>query len=231
GVPSAPTVLASDVAVVAGLSEDWFPLLLKPTYGDNSQGLRLIRRRDDLWDVHWPEQLVVAQRYLPNDGFDLKFYVCGDRVFATRKPSPFNGDRSAVAQPVKPEAALVALALGGGRGWGGRGPPRPRRGSRCHPATPSAGAAPPPVRRASGRSRAGRSGAAWRFQGLRPWRTARSPPAARRRWNGRGRVGPRRPMPPTRPDWRAPPPLRAGNRRRFPPTRSARAAPPWCCPR
>src|SRR5438876_970166 len=107
GVPSAPTVLASDVAVVAGLSEDWFPLLLKPTYGDNSQGLRLIRRRDDLWDVHWPEQLVVAQRYLPNDGFDLKFYVCGDRVFATRKPSPFNGDRSAVAQPFKPEAALV----------------------------------------------------------------------------------------------------------------------------
>ncbi|OLB57968.1 MAG: hypothetical protein AUI13_07955, partial [Gemmatimonadetes bacterium 13_2_20CM_2_69_23] len=118
GVPSAPTVLASDVAVVAGLSEDWFPLLLKPTYGDNSQGLRLIRRRDDLWDVHWPEQLVVAQRYLPNDGFDLKFYVCGDRVFATRKPSPFNGDRSAVAQPFKPEAALVDLALRCGRVFG-----------------------------------------------------------------------------------------------------------------
>ena len=118
GVPSAPTVLASDVAVVAGLSEDWFPLLLKPTYGDNSQGLRLIRRRDDVWDVHWPEQLVVAQRYLPNDGFDLKFYVCGDRVFATRKPSPFNGDRSAVAQPFKPEAALVDLALRCGRVFG-----------------------------------------------------------------------------------------------------------------
>ena len=104
--------------MVAGLSEDWFPLLLKPTYGDNSQGLRLIRRRDDLWDVHWPEQLVVAQRYLPNDGFDLKFYVCGDRVFATRKPSPFNGDRSAVAQPFKPEAALVDLALRCGRVFG-----------------------------------------------------------------------------------------------------------------
>jgi len=118
GLPAAPTVLASDVAVVAGLSEDWFPLLLKPTYGDNSQGLRLIRRRDDLWDVHWPEQLVVAQRYLPNDGFDLKFYVCGDRVFATRKPSPFNGDRSAVAQPFKPEAALVDLALRCGRVFG-----------------------------------------------------------------------------------------------------------------
>jgi len=118
GVPSAPTVLASDVAVVAGLSEDWFPLLLKPTYGDNSQGLRLIRRRDDLWDVHWPEQLVLAQRYLPNDGFDLKLYVCGDRVFTTRKPSPFNGDPSAVAHAFKPDAALVELALRCGRVFG-----------------------------------------------------------------------------------------------------------------
>src|SRR5437660_9622097 len=118
GVPCAPTVLASDVAVVAGLSEDWFPLLLKPTYGDNSQGLRLIRRRDDLWDVHWPEQLVLAQRYLPNDGFDLKFYVCGDRVFATRKPSPFNGAPAAAAQPLKPEPALVDLALRCGRVFG-----------------------------------------------------------------------------------------------------------------
>jgi ribosomal protein S6--L-glutamate ligase len=118
GIPCAPTVLASDVAVLAGLSEDWFPLLLKPTYGDNSQGLRLIRRRDDLWDVHWPEQIVLAQRYLPNDGFDLKFSVCGDRVFATRRPSPFNGEPAAVAQPVKPEAALVDLALRCGRVFG-----------------------------------------------------------------------------------------------------------------
>jgi ribosomal protein S6--L-glutamate ligase len=118
GIPCAPTVMASDVAVLAGLSEDWFPLLLKPTYGDNSQGLRLIRRRDDLWDVHWPEQLALAQRYLPNDGFDLKFYVCGDRVFATRKPSPFNGAPTAARQPLKPEPALVDLALRCGRVFG-----------------------------------------------------------------------------------------------------------------
>jgi len=117
-VPCAPTVLASDVAVLAGLSEDWFPLLLKPTCGDNSQGLRLIRRRDDLRDVHWPEELVLAQRYLPNGGFDLKLYVCGDRVFATRKPSPLNGDAAAAAQPVRPEPGLVDLALRCGRVFG-----------------------------------------------------------------------------------------------------------------
>ena len=60
----------------------------------------------------------LAQRYLPNDGFDLKLYVCGDRVFTTRKPSPFNGDPSAVAHAFKPDAALVELALRCGRVFG-----------------------------------------------------------------------------------------------------------------
>src|SRR5207244_9608132 len=73
---------------------------------------------DDLWDGHWPEQLAVAQRYLPHDGLDLQFYVCGDRVFATREPSPFDGEPSAVAHPLKPGAAQVDLALRCGRVFG-----------------------------------------------------------------------------------------------------------------
>lgn len=118
GIPCGPTVLATDVSVLAGLPQDWFPLLIKATYGDNSQGLRLIRRPDELGDVHWPETLVLAQHYLPNDGFDLKLYVCGGRVFATRKPSPFNGNADAAARPVRPTAALEDLALRCGRAFG-----------------------------------------------------------------------------------------------------------------
>lgn len=52
GVPCAPTVLADDASVLAGLPDDWFPLILKATYGDNSQGLRLIRQREDLEHLH-----------------------------------------------------------------------------------------------------------------------------------------------------------------------------------
>ena len=118
GVPCAPTVLASDAAALGDLAEDWFPLLLKPTLRDNGHRLQLICRRDDLRDVHWPEQLVLAQRYLPHDGFDLKLYVCGDRVFATRKPSPFDGDPAAAPQPLRPEPGLVDLALRCGRVFG-----------------------------------------------------------------------------------------------------------------
>lgn len=111
GLPCAATFLTDHVASLAELPATAFPLILKATFGDNSQGLRLVRRPDDLHDVHWGEDVVVAQHYLPNDGFDLKLYVCGSRVFAIRKPSPFNGDPHAPATPVAPDARLAELAL------------------------------------------------------------------------------------------------------------------------
>lgn len=118
GVPAAPTVLAADVATLAELPAEWFPLILKATYGDNSQGLRVVRRPEELWDVHWGDDLVLAQHYLPNEGFDLKLYVCGEHVFASRKPSPFNGDRGAPARPARPDDRMVDLALRCGRLFG-----------------------------------------------------------------------------------------------------------------
>ncbi len=109
---------ASRLAVLADLPEEWFPLILKATYGDNSQGLRLIRHPEDLADLHWTDALVLAQHYLPNDGFDLKLYVCGQQVFAVRKPSPFNGAPKASAQPVQPDQSVVELALRCGATFG-----------------------------------------------------------------------------------------------------------------
>jgi ribosomal protein S6--L-glutamate ligase len=111
GVPCAPTVLSDTIAALATLPGDWFPLILKATYGDNSQGLRLIRRPEDLDDVRWSENLVLAQHYLANDGFDLKLYACGRTVFAVRKPSPLNGDPSATPQPVRPDRRMMDIAL------------------------------------------------------------------------------------------------------------------------
>jgi len=118
GVPAAPTVLAADIAALAELGEEWFPLILKATFGDNSQGLRVVRRPEDLWDVHWGDDLVLAQHYLPNEGVDLKLYVCGEQVFAARKPSPFNGHRGAPAHLAGVEADVVDLALRCGQVFG-----------------------------------------------------------------------------------------------------------------
>ena len=111
GVPCAPTVLADTLAALATLPRAWFPLILKATYGDNSQGLRLIRRPEDLDDVRWGENVVLARHYLANDGFDLQLYACGRPVFAVRKPSPLNGDPTATPQPVRPDVRLMDIAL------------------------------------------------------------------------------------------------------------------------
>lgn len=118
GVPAAPTILAADVGALADLPEQWFPLILKATFGDNSQGLRVVRRPEDLWDIHWGDDLVLAQHYLPNEGYDLKLYVCGERIVAVRKPSPFNGDRNAPAQVAQADPSMVGLARRCGQVFG-----------------------------------------------------------------------------------------------------------------
>lgn len=118
GVRCAPTFLADHASVLSTLPEEFFPLILKATFGDNSQGLRLIRRPEDLGDLHWGSDLVLAQQFLPSDGYDLKLYVCGEEVFAVRKPSPVNGDPTAPARLVTPDKGMVDLALKCGRIFG-----------------------------------------------------------------------------------------------------------------
>jgi ribosomal protein S6--L-glutamate ligase len=104
------TVLAPDVRSLTGIPRERFPLILKPTFGDNSRGLLLVRDPADLMDLDWSEDLILAQSYLPNDGFDLKLYACGDEVFAVRKPSPFNEDPTATPRRIRPTIAMIDVA-------------------------------------------------------------------------------------------------------------------------
>lgn len=108
--PCPPTILAENLSVLAALNREWFPLILKATYGDNSQGLRVVRQPEELADIHWNDDPILAQKFLPSDGRDLKLYVCGMRVFAVRKPSPIGANPNAVAQPIEPTAAMITLA-------------------------------------------------------------------------------------------------------------------------
>jgi len=110
-IPSVQTFLADDTSVLATLADTAFPLILKATYGDNSQGLRLVRSPTELAEIQWGNDLVLAQCFINTDGFDLKLYVIEDRVFAVRKPSPFNGDIEAQAQLIEPEQSMIDLAL------------------------------------------------------------------------------------------------------------------------
>jgi ribosomal protein S6--L-glutamate ligase len=118
GLMCPPTVLARDASMLAGLPRSSFPLILKPTYGDNSQGLQLVSCPEELDEIAWGDDLLLAQRYVPNDGFDLKLYVCGQTVFAARKPSPFNTDPGATPRLVTPSPAMITLARRCGQVFG-----------------------------------------------------------------------------------------------------------------
>ena len=107
----APSILTDDANVLARLSHHWYPLILKAIHGDNSQGLRMVRCPEDLDIINWGSELVLAQHYLPNDGFDVKLYACGSKVYATRKPSPFNTDPNAMLQPIQPDQRMIDLTL------------------------------------------------------------------------------------------------------------------------
>jgi ribosomal protein S6--L-glutamate ligase len=94
GVPMPETFLGSPHDLAAQVPSACYPLILKPSFGDNCEGLLIVSRSDELAELAWPEPLVLAQRYLSSDGHDLKLYVIGEEVWAVRKPSPLGGGRN-----------------------------------------------------------------------------------------------------------------------------------------
>jgi ribosomal protein S6--L-glutamate ligase len=128
-MPFPKTWFASDAAVFRSLPLDCFPLVVKPYDGDGSAGLALLRRPADvelLPDLRGNKSLYLAQEYLETEGWDLKLYGIGSRVWAVRKPSsvrflepgPAALMPSEVAEMVEVDAELRDIALTCGRACG-----------------------------------------------------------------------------------------------------------------
>lgn len=89
GVPTPRTFVAPVPVLVNTVPLDAYPLILKPAFGDNARGLRLVEDSQRLRESEWLEEPALAQSFVPGDGVDLKLYVIGDHVTAVHKPSPF----------------------------------------------------------------------------------------------------------------------------------------------
>jgi len=87
-----------------------YPLILKPMFGDNCRGLRVVNTPEELREIAWPEPMALAQHFLPNDGYDLKLYGIGDDIWAVRKPSPFFKTGGHAIRPHYIEAELLPLS-------------------------------------------------------------------------------------------------------------------------
>jgi len=106
GIPMPPTFMADAPATLTELGGTRFPMLLKPHAGDNARGIALARTPEELDELEWHDGMVVAQQFVETDGYDLKIYAVGDRVWGVRRPSPLNlGRRPRDRQ----EFELVAL--------------------------------------------------------------------------------------------------------------------------
>jgi ribosomal protein S6--L-glutamate ligase len=106
GIPTPRTFAAPPKRLAAEVPAGCYPLVVKPAFGDNGHGLRIVGDADELMDLEWAEPVAIAQQLVPGDGLDLKLYGAGDGVWAIRKPSPLT------AQAVGREAGPVPLTAG-----------------------------------------------------------------------------------------------------------------------
>ena len=118
GVPTPATFVASVRRLSEQVPMAAYPLIMKPVYGDNGRGLRVVDTPEELKALSWPEQPALAQSYLPGDGVDLKVYVIGEHMTAVHKPSPFTPCVSGREETVPADRRLRRLARRCGRLFG-----------------------------------------------------------------------------------------------------------------
>jgi ribosomal protein S6--L-glutamate ligase len=112
GVPAPRTWAVGDPRALGPLLAR-SPLVVKPAAGWRGQGVSFVRTAAALAALPPFEAPMVAQELVDGPGEDLRLYVAGERVFATRKP--FSGGSYAVAgrpAPVTPRLEELALRVG-----------------------------------------------------------------------------------------------------------------------
>jgi ribosomal protein S6--L-glutamate ligase len=109
GLPMPRTFLGTPDELLARAPPHCYPIILKPSFGDNCQGLRVVESPDELAGISWPEPFVLAQQFLSTDGNDLKLYAIGRDVWAVRKPSPLRS-QDGPCELVPPTSGRIDLA-------------------------------------------------------------------------------------------------------------------------
>lgn len=113
GVPVPETYVESRALALAPLLADG-PLIVKPFRGSQGEGIRVVHDVEALAQVDTGPDPVLAQRYLPPDGRDLKIYRIGAEVFCVERPWPPRtfADKLGRSRPVPEEIRAIALACG-----------------------------------------------------------------------------------------------------------------------
>lgn len=118
GVPAPRSWVTGDLSLLAPMARE-MALVVKPYMGWRGQGVCVARSEAELLALPAPQEPVLVQEFLPGPGVDLRVYVAGERVFATRKPfsaTSFSVPGEEVA--VTDEVRRIALRCGEAFGLG-----------------------------------------------------------------------------------------------------------------
>ncbi len=117
GAPMPATYVVSHPELLAPLLDDG-PLVVKPYDGTGGYGVRIVRSETELVPEQWDKQPMLAQRYHPPQGRDLKIYVIGERLFGVKKKFPARTEKEKHGEPFTPTAEQREIALRCGRAFG-----------------------------------------------------------------------------------------------------------------
>jgi ribosomal protein S6--L-glutamate ligase len=116
GVPAPRSWVTGDLSRLRRLLRKT-PLVVKPYMGWRGEGVRIVRSEAELLALPPPQEPVLVQEFVPGPGEDLRVYVAGNRVFATRKPFS-EASFSVPGKPVPVSDPVRQIALRCGEAFG-----------------------------------------------------------------------------------------------------------------
>ncbi len=119
GLPVPLTYFVGHPRALSKVSEDIYPVVVKPSNGTSLQDIHLVRTPEKMSEVIPTldtQSYYLAMRYVENTGYDIKLYVTGQEVHAITKSSPLHGHVQEKEVPVS--RAMLQLAQRVGRVFG-----------------------------------------------------------------------------------------------------------------
>jgi len=121
GLPSPTTWFVTHRRLLEQIPQSEYPLVVKPANGSRGRDVRLLLRRAEIDDLDLGDagdRFLLAQRFVPNNGWDVKLYNTGSGIHAVRRPSPLGRRVGAPDRPIRVTEELRRLALEVGRLYG-----------------------------------------------------------------------------------------------------------------
>jgi ribosomal protein S6--L-glutamate ligase len=119
-IPFPLTYFVVDVRHAELIPREHYPLVIKPSNGSSTREVHRVDSPDQLHELKLDphDRFFLAQRYVQNEGYDLKLYGIGREVFAVRRASPLHPGRSVTEGQVKVTPELATIARTAGRVFG-----------------------------------------------------------------------------------------------------------------